>query len=108
MALSNHLKKTIQPQKGQRIPRWKLWADRKVPPFKVQKRQPELCLCEMPEELRAYVLEHPEVLKVFKQPSLGEHDSVSVCYKLEIRSHIKGFNLFEFWYMKQLPVEHSE
>ena len=34
----------------------------------------------------------------------NEIDS-TVCYKLEIKSHIKGFNLFEFWYMKQLPSE---
>ena len=52
-----------------------------------------------------YVLEHPEVEKVFNQPSFEENDSSTVCYKLEIKSHIKGFNLFEFWYMKQLPSE---
>ena len=62
----------------------------------------------MPNELRVYVLEHPEVEKVFSQPSYKENDSSTVCYKLEIKSHIIGFNLFEFWYMKQLPIENSE
>ena len=80
----------------------------KTPPYKIQKRDHELCLCEMPEELKAYVLEHPEIKKVFNQPSQGDYDSASACYKLEIKSNIKRFNLFEFWYMKQLPVEHSE
>ena len=62
----------------------------------------------MPNELRVYVLERPEVDKVFSQPSYKENDSSTVCYKLEIKSHIKGFNLFELWYMKQLPIENNE
>ena len=56
----------------------------------------------MPNELRLYVLEPPEVEKVFNQPSFNKNDSLNACYKLEIKSHIKGFILFEFWYMKQL------
>ena len=68
----------------------------------------ELTLKEMPNELRVYVLEHPEVEKVFSQPSYKENDPSTVCYKLEIKNHIKGFNLFEFWYMKQLPIENNE
>ena len=55
--------------------------------------------------MRLYVLEHPEVERVFNQPTFNENESSTVCYKLEITSHIKGFNLFEFWYMKQLPSE---
>ena len=55
--------------------------------------------------LRLYVLEQPEVEKVFNQPSFNENDSSTVGYKLEIKSHIKGFNFLEFWYMKQLPSE---
>ena len=80
---------------------------KKVPQFRLKKTPPEreLSLKEMPNELRFYVLEHPEVEKVFSQPSLNENDSSTVCDKLEIRNHIKGFNLFEFWYMKQLRSE---
>ena len=100
---------TIAP-KEQRIPRWKQWADKKVPHFRLKKLPPErdLTLKEMPDELRLYVLEHPEVQKVFSQPSFKENDSSTVCYKLEIRSHIKGFNLFEFCYMKQSPIDNSD
>ena len=29
----------------------------------------------MPEELKTYVLEHPDVQKVFFKPAVGEHDS---------------------------------
>ena len=96
----------MQSPKEQRIPRWKQWAEKKVPQFRLKKKTPperELSLNEMPNELRLYVLEHREVEKVFNQPSLEENDSSTLCYKLEIKSHIKGFNLF--WYMKQLPSE---
>ena len=62
----------------------------------------------MPDELRVYVLEHPEVEKVFSQPSYKQNDSSTVCYKLEIKSYIKGFNFSEFWNMKQLPIENSK
>ena len=65
----------------------------------------EISLNEMPNELWLYVLEQPEIEKVFNQPSFRENDSLAVCYKLEIKSHFKGFSLFEFWYMKQLPSE---
>ena len=79
----------MQSPKEQRIPRW---ADKKVPQFRLTKTPPEreLSLKEMPNELRLYVLEHPEVEKVFSQPSFKENDSSTVCYKLEIKSHIKG------------------
>ena len=97
--------KPMQSLKEQRIPRWKQWADKKVPQFRLKKSPRELSLNEMPNELRLYVLEHPEVKKVFNQPSFEENDSSTVCHKLEIKSHIKGFNLIEFWYMKQLPSE---
>ena len=62
----------------------------------------------MPNELRLYVLEHREVEKVFNQPSFEENDSSTVCYKKSYRDKksYKGFNLFEFWYMKQLPSEY--
>ena len=107
MAMIKANQKSMQSPKEQRIPRWKQWADKKVPQFRLKKTPPacELSLKEMPNELRLYVLEHPEVEKVFSQPSFKENDSSTVCYKLEIKSHIKGFNLFEFWYMKQLPSE---
>ena len=97
--------KPMQSPKEQEIPRWKQWADKKVPQFRLENTPPErgLSLNEMPNDLRFYVLEQPEVEKVFHQPSFEENDSSTVCYKLEIKSHIKGFNLFEFWYMKQLP-----
>ena len=99
--------KSMESPKKQRIPRWKQWADKKFPQFRLRKTPPEreLSLNEMPNELRLYVLEHPEVEKVFNQPSFEENDSSTVCYKLEIKSHIKGFNLFAFWYMKQLSSE---
>ena len=104
MAMNQTNQKPMQYPKEQRIPRWKQWADKKVPQFRLKKTPPEreISLNEMPNELRLYVLEHPEVEKVCNQPSFEENDSSTVCYKLEI-SHIKGFNLFEFWYMKQLP-----
>ena len=81
--------------------------EQKCSSIKIEKTPPEreLSFNEMPEELRLYVLEHPEVEKIFCQPSFEENDSSTVCYKLEIKSHIQGFNLFEFWYMKQLPSE---
>ena len=47
----------------------------------------------MSNELRLYVLEHPEVEKVFNQPSFKENDSSAVCYKLQIKSHIKKFQI---------------
>ena len=110
MATNKTTEKPPLAPKEQRTPRWKQWADRKVPPFRLKNLLPEreLTLKEMPNELRVYVLEHPEVGKVFSQPSYKENDSSTVCYKLEIKSHIKGFNLFEFWYMKQLPIENNE
>ena len=110
MATNKTTEKPPLPPKEQQIPRWKQWADRKVPPFRLKKFLPEreLTLKAMPNELRVYVLEHPEVEKVFSQPSYKENNSSTVCYKLEIKSHIKGFNLFEFWYMKQLPIENNE
>ena len=98
MATNKTTEKPPLPPKEQRIPRWKQWADRKVPPFRLKNLLPEcdLTLKEMPNELRVYFLEHPEVEKVFSQPSYKENDSSTVCYKLETKSHIKGFNLFEF------------
>ena len=89
----------------------KLWEDENVPLFRVQKRLTEhqLCLCEMLQELKTFVLEHPEVQQVFIEPAVGEHDSqLRSCYKLEIKSHYKDFKIFEFWYMKQSPVEHCQ
>ena len=101
MAMNKTNQKPMQSLKQQRIPRWKQWADKKVPPFRLKKTPPEreLSLNEMPNELRLYVSEHPEVEKVFNQPSFEENDSSTVCYKREIKSRIKGFNLFEFWYI---------
>ena len=108
MAMNNTNQKPMQSPKEQLIPRWKQWADKKVPQFRLKKTPPEreLSFNEKPNEfyiMWLYVMEHPEVEKVFNQPSFEEYDSSTVCYKLEIKSHIKGFNLFEFWYMKQLP-----
>ena len=105
MAMNKTNQKPMQSPKEQQIPRLKQWADKKIPRFRLKKTSPEreLSLNEMPNELPLYVLEHPEVEKVFNQPAFEENDSSTVCYKLEIKSHIKGFNLFEFWYMKQLP-----
>ena len=99
--------KPMQSPKEQRIPRWKQWAHKKVPQFILKKTPPEreLSLNEMPNELRLYVLEQPAVEKVFNLPSFDENDSSTVCYKLEMKSHIKGFHLFAFWCMKQLPSE---
>ena len=79
-----------QSPKEQRIPRWKQWADKKVPQFRLEKTPPEreLSLNEMPNELRFYVLEHPELEKVFNQPSFEENDSSTLCHKLEIKGHI--------------------
>ena len=62
----------------------------------------------MPDELRGYVLEHPEVQKVFSKPSFEENDPSTVRYKLDINSHIKGFSFLEFWYMKRLPIGKGE
>ena len=100
----------MESPKEPRIPRRKQWADKKLPQFRLRKTPPELelSLNEMPNELLLYVLEHPKVEKVFNHPSFEENDSSSVCYKLEIKNHIKGFNLFEFWHMKQLPIGNSE
>ena len=62
----------------------------------------------MPEKLKAYVFKHPEIRRVFIEPAVAEQDSESgYCYKLEIKTHIKHFNLLEFVYMKQPPVELS-
>ena len=78
----------------------------KVPKIRLKKTpERELSLNKMPNELQVYVLEHPEVEKVFNQPSFKWNDSSTVCYKLEKKSPIKGFNLLEFWYMKHLPSE---
>ena len=105
MAMNKTNPKPMQSPKEQRIPRWKQWADKKIPQIRLKKSPPEreLSFNEMLNELRLNVLEQPEVEKVFNQPLFEENDSSTVCYKLEIKSHIKGFNLFEFWYMKQLP-----
>ena len=96
MATNKTTERPPLPPKEQRLPRWKQWAARKVPHFRLKKLLPEreLTLKEMPNELRVYVLEHPEVEKVCSQPSYKENDSSTVCYKLEIKSLIKGFNLF--------------
>ena len=93
--------------KEQRISSWKQWARKKIPLFRLKKLllEREITLKEIPNELRVCVPEHPEVEKVFSQQSYKENDSSTLCYKLEIKSHIKGFNLFEFWYMNQLPIE---
>ena len=45
------------------------------------KKSPELCPCEMSEELKAYILEHIEVQEVFLQKFPVEHDSSIVCQK---------------------------
>ena len=81
MDMSKRLKKTPHGQKEQQTLRWKVLADKKLPLFKVQKLPPEreLRLCEMPEELKAYVLEDPENHTVFFEPAVGEHDSESKC-----------------------------
>ena len=107
MATNETIEKPPRQSKEQRIPRWKQWADKKVPPFRFKNllKERELTLKEMPDELRVYVLEHPEVEKVFSQASYKENDSSTVCYKLEMKSYIKGLNLFDFWYVKQLPIE---
>ena len=85
MATNKTTEKPPRPPKEQRIPHWKQWADKQVPPFRFNKLLPEreLTLKGMPDELRVYVLEHPEVEKVFSQPSYKENDSSTVCYKLE-------------------------
>ena len=86
------LKKPLQPQKMQLTPRWKVWTDKRVPPFKVQKRHSwrELCVCELPEELKYYSLEHSKVPKIFIHQSIGEHDSASMCCsKNQIKVHIE-------------------
>ena len=106
MAMIKTNQKTMQSPKEQRIPRWTQRVDKNFLNLDLKKPpERELSLNDMPNELRLYVLEHPEVEKVFNQPSFKENDSSTVCYKLEIISHIKGFNLFEFWCMKQLPSE---
>ena len=46
-----------------------------------------------------------EVEELFNQPPFKEIDLKTLCYKLEIKSHNKGFKLFEFWYMKEMPSE---
>ena len=110
MDISKRVMKTLHPQKELLTPCWKVRTDKKLPSLKVQKRPTErqLCLCQMPEELKAYVFEHPEIRRVFIEPAVGERYSESrYCYKLEIKIHIKLFNLLEFVYMKQPPVEHS-
>ena len=91
MAMNKTNQKLMQYPKEQRIPRWKQWADKKVPQFRLKETPPEreLSLNEMPNELRLYVLEHPEVEKVFNQPSFDENDSSTVCYKLEIKVILK-------------------
>ena len=93
MDKSKSLKKTPHPQKEQLTPRWKVWADKKLSSFKVQKLPPEskICPCEIPEELKTYVLENPDAQQVFIEPVDGEHDSEpKCCYKLYIKIHIKG------------------
>ena len=81
MAMNQTNQKPMQYPKEQRIPRWKQWADKKVPQFRLKKTpsEREISLNEMPNELRLYVLEHPEVEKVFNQPSFEENDSSTVC-----------------------------
>ena len=76
MAMNKTNQKPMQYPKEQRISRWKQWADKKVPQFRLKKIPTgvELSLNEMPNELRLYVLEHPEVEKVFNQPSFEEND----------------------------------
>ena len=59
----------------------------------------------MPNELLLYVLEHTEVEKFFNQASFNENDSSTVWFKLEIKSLIQSFNMFDFWYMKQVSTE---
>ena len=107
MAMNKTNQKPMQSPKERRIPRWKQWVEKKFLnlDFKKTPTELELSLNEMPNELWLYVFEQPEVDKVFNQPSFEENVSSTVCYKLEIKSHIKGFNLFEFWYMKQLSSE---
>ena len=62
MAMNKTNQKPMQYPKEQRIPRWKQWADKKIPQFRLKKTPPEreLSLNEMPNELRLYVLEHPQ------------------------------------------------
>ena len=61
MAMIKANQKPMQSPKEQRIPRWKQWADKKVPQIRLKKTPPEreLSLKELPNELRLYVLEHP-------------------------------------------------
>ena len=110
MATNKTNEKPPRPPKEQRILRWKQRADKNIPPFRFQIILPEreLTLKEMPDELRVYILEHPEIEKVFSQPSYKENDSSTVCCNLEIKKYIKVFILFEFWYMKQLPIEDGQ
>ena len=107
--MNKKTEKPPQPPKEQRTT-LKAMGEQKVPPFRLKKllTEREITLEEMPNGLRVYVLEHPEVEKVFSQPLYKENDSSTLCFKLEIKSHIKGFNSFEFWYMNQLPIENSE
>ena len=85
MATNKTTEKPPRPPKEQRIPHWKQWAVKNVPLFRFKELRPERepTLKEMPDEFRVYVLEHPEVEKVFSQPSYKENDSSTVCYELE-------------------------
>ena len=86
----NKREDTVAPKK-QWNPWRKQWANKTVPPFRLEKIPPELelTLKNIPDQLRLNVLEHSEVQKVFSQTSYKENDSPTVCFKLEIRSHIK-------------------
>ena len=54
MAMNKTNQKTMQSPKEQRIPRWKQWAEKKVPQIRLKKTPPEceLSFNEMPNELR--------------------------------------------------------
>ena len=80
MATNKTTEKPPRSQKEQRTPRWKQWADKKIPPFSFKKLLPERepAVNEMPDELQVYVVEHPEVKEVFSQSSYKENDSSTV------------------------------
>ena len=102
--MNKKTEKPPQPPKEQQTT-LKAMGEQKNPPFRLKKllTEREITLEEMPNELRVYVLKHPEVKKVFSQPLFKENDSSTLCFKLEIKSHIKGFNSFEFWHRISCP-----
>ena len=84
-------------------------GQKKFLPLRLKKLPPEreLTLKEMPDELRSHALEHQCVQKVLSEPSYIETDSSTVCFKLEIKCHVIGFSLLDFWYVKKLPIDNT-